>query len=263
MARQNKAKAHLKAGQPSVGTWLRLDGTLAPEMMAHVGFDWLVLDAEHSAFDIHSLQYMLQAISTTDTVPMVRVPWNDPMELKRTLDVGAYGVVIPMVKCREDAEQAVQAVRYPPLGERSFGSVRGPLYAGSDYATAANDEILLVLQLEHVDAVRNVREILSVPGFDAVFIGPNDLGASMMTEPGNRPPPEQVETACQAILDACMAAGIPCGYHCGSADDVNRRIAQGYQFLALSMDTAFLVNTARSEWQKVRLASPARVALPA
>ncbi len=252
MARQNKSKAHLKAGQPSVGTWLRLDGTLAAEMMAHVGFDWLVLDAEHSAFDIHSLQMMMQAIGTTDTVPMVRVPWNDPMELKRTLDAGAYGVVIPMVKSAEDARQAVQAVRYPPLGERSFGSVRGPLYAGADYNVTANDEILLVLQLEHVEAVRNVGEILAVPGFDAIFIGPNDLGASMMTEPGVRPPREQVEAACQTILDACQGAGIPCGYHCGSADEVNRRIAQGYQFLALSMDTGFLVNGARTEWEKVQ-----------
>jgi 4-hydroxy-2-oxoheptanedioate aldolase len=255
MARQNRAKAHLKAGNPSVGTWLRLDGTLAAEMMAHVGFDWLVLDAEHSAFDIHSLQTMLQTISTTDTVPMVRVPWNDPIELKRTLDAGAYGVVIPMVKSAADAEKAVRAVRYPPVGDRSFGSVRGPLYAGPDYQIAANDEILLVLQLEHVDAVRNVREILSVPGFDAVFIGPNDLSASMMVEPGVRPPREQVEAACDTILQASRAAGVPCGYHCGSADEVNRRVEQGYQFLALAMDTTFLVNTARAEWHKVRLPS--------
>jgi len=140
MARTNIAKARLRAGKPSIGTWIRLDGTLSAEMMAHIGFDWLVLDAEHSAFDIHSLQFMLQAISTTNTVPMVRVPWNDPIELKRTLDAGAYGVVIPMVKSREDAEKAVRAVRYPPMGDRSFGSVRGPLYAGDDYPVIANDK---------------------------------------------------------------------------------------------------------------------------
>ena len=251
MARTNIAKARLRAGKPSIGTWIRLDGTLSAEMMAHVGFDWLVLDAEHSAFDIHSLQFMLQAISTTNTVPMVRVPWNDPIELKRTLDAGAYGVVIPMVKSREDAEKAVRAVRYPPMGDRSFGSVRGPLYAGDDYPVIANDEILLVLQLDHIEAVRTVHEILAVPGFDAIFIGPNDLGASMMTENGKRPPADVVETACAEILKACQEAGIPCGYHCGSADDVNRRIALGYQFNALAMDTSFLVNTAKAEWAKL------------
>jgi len=177
--RPNAVKRKLRAGEPAIGTFMALGSTLGAEQLAHLGFDWLVIDQEHGAIDATLTQSLLQAISTTDTVPLIRVPWNSGDWIKRALDAGAYGLVVPMVNTREEAEAAVQATRYPPLGSRSIGGSRTRLYGGADYVEKANDEILLIVQIEHIDAVRNAREILGVPGVDAYFIGPGDLCASM------------------------------------------------------------------------------------
>lgn len=259
--RPNKVKRRWQEGQPSVGSWLSLGNPLAAELLAHVGFDWLVVDLEHNAIDLADLQSIFQAIATTDTVPMVRVPGNDPQIIKRVLDIGAYGVVIPNVKSGAEAEQAVAACRYPPQGFRGVGTLRGRLYGGPDYLERANEEIAVIVMIEHIEAVRRAEEILGTPGVDAAFIGPNDLAASMGLPLGLDNPHPEHQAAVAAVLAAGQKLGVPVGIHCGSVEAVNQRIAEGFLWLALSSDAGFLMEAAlgafrKLDWAPVSGASP-------
>jgi 4-hydroxy-2-oxoheptanedioate aldolase len=250
--RTNRVKAKLKAGEPSVGSWLGCGNSLSAELMAHIGFDWLVVNTEHEAIDVKTMQSMLQAISTTDTVPMVRVVWNDIMEIKRPLDCGAYGVVIPMVNSREEAVKAVQCCKYPPMGIRGIGGARRALYGGPDYFEHANEEIAVIVQIETAEAFRNADEILSVEGIDAFFIGPNDLSASMGIPPSlDSRHPRFVEAA-RSLVKAGKQHGVAAGIHCGTPEAVNEAIAWGFQFIALSSDMGLMVEAARDGWAKVK-----------
>lgn len=249
--RPNRVKQLLRAGQSAIGTWLSLGSPLAAEWLGHQGFDWLNVEQEHGAIDATLTQYLLQAISATEAVPLVRVPWNDPAYIKRALDAGAYGLVIPMVNSREEAARAVRASKYPPLGDRSLGGARPRLYGGPDYVKHANDEVLLVVQIEHVRAVRAAREILSVEGVDAYFVGPNDLAMSMGLEPSLDPRHPEFEAALDEVLAIARELGVPAGIHVPSAEAANRRIAQGYQFISISSDGGFMAQAARAELERV------------
>jgi 4-hydroxy-2-oxoheptanedioate aldolase len=251
--RPNKVKQLWKEGKPSVGSWMNLGSPLCAEIMSHLGFDWIAVDAEHGPVEMETIQYMFVALSTSDTVPMIRVPGNDPAVINRVLDAGAYGIIVPMVNSREDAERAVQACRYPPLGSRSMGFGRADQYAGKDYKAHANEEIALVVQIEHIDAVTHIDEILSVPGIDALFIGPADLAASMSIPVvlGDNPDPRHQE-AIRRIMAAAKAHKIPAGIHVATAEDVNRRIREGFQFIALGTDVFFLTGAARAALGQVK-----------
>lgn len=238
--KKNRVKELWREGKASIGTWLALGSPIVSEIVANVGFDWVVIDTEHGAIDIETTQSIIQAILTTNVVPIIRVPWNDPALIKRALDAGGYGVVVPMVNSKEDAEKAVQASRYPPIGLRSVGGPRFRLYGGLDYFEHANEEILVIVQIEHKDAVKNIDEILSVPGIDAYFIGPNDLAASLGVKLGlDNPDPRHIE-AINKVLAAGKKHNIPGGIQVLSAEAVNQRIAQGFKFIALGSDEAFL-----------------------
>lgn len=245
--RVNTAKRKLQEGEATIGTWLATGSPLAAEMLAHQGFDWLNVDMEHNAIDLQTTQSLFQAIATTDTIPFARVPWNDPQIIKRVLDIGAYGVVVPTVETVDQAEQAVGACRYPPDGYRGMGTIRGRLYGGDDYAEQANKEICVVLMLETKQAVDNADEILKVPGIDAVFIGPNDLAASMGLPLGlDNAHPDHV-AAVESIRQSCENAGVPSGIHCASAASVNQRMQEGFQWIALSSDAGFMSGQASAE----------------
>jgi 4-hydroxy-2-oxoheptanedioate aldolase len=245
--RPNKVKQLWREGKPAVGSWMNLASPSCAEIMSHLGFDFLVVDAEHSPVGIETIQQMLMAISASDTVPMVRVPSADPAVVAQILDAGAYGVIVPMVNSRADAERAVQACRYPPKGSRSMGFGRADQYAGKDYKAHANDEIALIVQIEHADAVANIEEIFGVPGIDAYFIGPADLAASMGVPVvlGDNPDPRHKEAVAK-IIEAGKRHGIPAGFHLATPDDANRRIAEGFRFLALGTDVFFLTGSARA-----------------
>ncbi len=244
--RANHVKRRLAAGEPSVGTWLALPSPEAAEYVATVGFDWLVADTEHNAIDIRTLCQMFGAIAPAGVAPMVRIPWNSPENFKRVLDAGAWGIVVPMVNSREEAEQAVEATRYPPHGARSVGGGMPALRfgtTGGEYLRRADEEILLVLQIEHVQAVERCDEILSVPGVDACFIGPNDMAASMgigLGVPLESDHPRLVEAIAhvQATAKAC---GVAPGIHCSDSNGVNQRIAEGFQFLALASELRYML----------------------
>jgi len=249
--KKNRVKELWREGKATVGTWLALGSPIVAEIIAQMGFDWVVVDTEHGAIDIGTTQSIIQAILTTNTVPIVRVPWNDPMLIKRALDAGAYGLVIPMVNSREEAVRAVKASRYPPVGIRSYGGPRVRLYGGMDYFEHANEEILVIVQIEHIEAVNRAEEIISVEGIDGFFIGPSDLAISMGLKPGlDNTDPRHIE-AVSKVLAAGKKHHVPGGIQVGSPEAVNERIAQGFQFIALSSDEGFLRGAASAAFNKV------------
>src|ERR1700730_8975733 len=182
--RPNPVKRALKDGQASMGTWLSLGSITAARFMARAGFSWLTVDVEHSLVDWETATHMFASIADAGCIALARVPSNRHDHIKRVLDNGAQGIVVPMVNSREEAVAAVAAARYPPAGNRSVG---GSVHAlnfdttANEYYAHANDHILVILQCEHIHAVEQAESIFSVPGIDAIFVGPNDLAASMRT----------------------------------------------------------------------------------
>lgn len=232
---KNTVLAKLREGKPSYGVWLTLGSPVLAEEIAPAGFDWALIDTQHGYFSHEALLATIQLLSHTSMVPLARPTANDPALIGRLLDMGALGVVVPLVNTREDAERAVAAVRYPPQGTRSAGGSRLLLY-GDDYFTAANPEILLAVMLETQQAVNNADAILSVPGIDAVYIGPGDLALDLGTF---GQPSERHEAALQTVLQAGQRHGIPVGLACGSLDVALRRSAQGFRFLDAGGDLQF------------------------
>ncbi len=250
--RRNHVRQRLAAGEPSVGTWLSLPSPEAAEYVATLGFDWLTVDTEHNAIDIRTASQMFGVIAAAGVAPLVRIPWNSGENIKRVLDAGAWGFVVPMVNSRAEAEMAVEAAHYPPLGTRSVGGGQTALRfgaAGGEYLKEANDEILVVLQIEHITGVEHADEILSVPGVDACFIGPNDLAASMGVGVGVplESDDPRLNEAIAEIRSACVRNGVAPGIHCSGADGVNQRIGEGFQFLAMASEASYLLGGLRKD----------------
>jgi 4-hydroxy-2-oxoheptanedioate aldolase len=262
--RPNPAKRALKAGQPSVGTWLSLGSVAAARFLARAGFAWLTVDVEHSPVDIQTATHMMGAVADAGCVALARVPSNRHDHIKRVLDNGAHGVVVPMVNSRAEAEAAVSAVLYPPAGTRSVGGSLHALNFGAtapDYYARANDELLVVLQCEHIKAVEDAETIFSVPGIDAVFVGPNDLAASMRGPDGRPPSAEATAEAMKHILRACRKCGVAAGVHCGSGEEARLRIEEGWQFLAVGSELRMMLDGAAAQlrqlgagWQRGEMA---------
>ena len=240
----NTVKRKLAEGKPAVGTWLSLCSPVAAEYMAHMNWDWLVVDTEHSPIGFENALHCFQAICTTDVIPMARVAWNDAQLIKRLLDAGAMGLVVPMVNSAEEARRAVAAMKYPPDGVRSLGGGRAIVY-GDDYMLRANDEICCVVQIEHIDAVRAAEDILSVEGVDACFIGPNDLAGSMGLKPDMTVSNPIHEEAVQQVLRAAQKVGTPAGIHVPDAQHAVRRLEQGFRFVAIGSDANFMRQAGR------------------
>ena len=250
--RTNVAKKLLREGKPAIGTWISTRSPLLAEVMGRVGFDWVLVDTEHGETTIDGLSVMLQAISATPTNPLVRLTANEPWLFKKALDLGAYGVVVPMVNTVEEARAAVRACRYPPLGNRGWGPTRGVMYGGPDYFEHANDELLLIVQTETRSASESIREILSVPGVDGCFIGPNDLSVSYGFSPGLRELPAEVEEGIHQILVGARDCGKFAGIHTFTLESLSRRIEEGFQFVAISGDLRFAQAGAQAALASVR-----------
>lgn len=245
----NHVKLKLKEGKPTLGTWLNLGDPIAAEALAALGFDWLVVDTEHGPITVEQMAHMFQAIGRYPVAPMARIPWNSEENIKRTLDAGAWGFVAPNVRSREEAELVVAAAKYPPAGIRSLGGGRHHLSFRTDpttYFQRANDEIVVVVQIEHIDGVRKIDDILSVPGVDACFIGPNDLCASMGLAPSLEPSHREFEEAIQAVRRAAVKHGVPPGIHCATVENANRRIAEGWRFVGILGDLRFMTAGAKA-----------------
>jgi 4-hydroxy-2-oxoheptanedioate aldolase len=235
--RPNSVKAKWREGKPTIGAWLSLNSSYSAEMMAHQGFDWLCVDMQHGMIDYPDAVQMFTAISTTDTIPFCRVPWNDPAIIMKVLDAGAYGVVVPLINTRADAEAAVAACRYPPEGIRSNGANRAILYAGGgDYVAQANKEIACIPMIETRQAIENLDDILSVPGVDAIYIGPSDLSFALGLPPKmDSDVPLHVETVAK-ILAACRRHGVIAGIHTGGPPFSARKVEEGFQMVTVTSD---------------------------
>ena len=246
--RENTVLRKWRAGQPTIGTWLSLPSAYASEVMAHQGFDWACIDMQHGVIDYPDAVQMLTAISTTTTIPFVRVPWNEPSMIMKVLDAGAYGVVIPMVNNRSEAEQAVAACRYPPAGYRSNGANRAVLYGGRDYVANANREIACIPMIETKQGIENLDEILSTPGVDAIYVGPADLSFALgLTPEMDSEKPLHVET-CRQIVAACQRHGVIAGIHTGGPAFTVRRIKEGFQMVTLTSDGVAMQKGVRAQW---------------
>lgn len=250
--RPNTVKQLWREEKPAIGAWLSSASTMVTDQMAHAGYDWLLVDGEHSPVDILTAVQMMQVISGTETIPFARPQWNDLVEIKRLLDGGAYGVVIPWVNTKAEAEQAVAACRYPPDGLRGMGPYRGVLYGGADYAEQANAEIACVIQIETIGAVERIDEILSVPGVDGTLIGPADLATSLgiPVRPDN-PHPDHV-AACAEVLAGCQRNGVPGGIFTSGTEESVRRVEEGWLFISIGTDMQYVRDGAREGLRRVR-----------
>jgi 4-hydroxy-2-oxoheptanedioate aldolase len=220
--------------------------------MSHQGFDSLVVDMQHGVVDYQTAVTMLQAVSTTAVVPLARIPWNDPAFVMKILDAGAYGVICPMINNRQQAEALVRACKYPPRGYRSFGPVRASIYAGADYATHANDQLLVMPMIETAEALENLDDILSTPGVDAIYVGPADLSLALGCTPRLDQTDPPVVEAQKKIVAACKRHGIVAGIHNNTAEYALKMIGEGYQFVTLASDSRFLAARAADQVKIVK-----------
>jgi 4-hydroxy-2-oxoheptanedioate aldolase len=238
--RPNALREVWRRGEAVVNGWLSIPSAFSAEVMAHQGFDSLTVDMQHGVVDYQVAVTMLQAIATTAVMPLARVPWNDPARIMKILDAGAYGVICPMINTPEQAEALVGACRYPPRGYRSWGPVRATLYAGGDYGDHANDEIVVMPMIETAEALKNLDAILSVPGVDAVYVGPSDLSLALGCRPRLDQTDPPVVEAQRQILESCRRHGVVAGIHNATAAYALTMVAAGYQFVTLASDSRFL-----------------------
>jgi len=247
----NPVTDKLRAGQPSVGSWLSLCSPVVAETMALVGWDWLVVDVEHSPVGFDTMVQCFRAIQLGGAVPMARVPWNDTIWIQRTLDAGALGLVIPMINSVAEAESAVANTRYATRGIRSWAGSRVAPYIGGDYQTWTEDNLAIMVMIETVEAVEHAEAILSVEGVMGGFIGPADLALSMGTK--DTGPGTEHEAAMLEVLRAAKTVGKAAGKYCFGGVEVSMRIRQGFQFLGCASDEAFLSAAAREEYAAIDL----------
>ena len=232
----------------TIGSWITIGNEIIAELMAKMAFDWLTIDMEHSAIDLSEAQKLIRIIQLCGCVPLVRVPENDATVIKRVMDAGAHGVIVPMVNSKEDAQKAVEAVKYPSQGKRGVGLARAQGYGMGfgAYKDWVNKESVVIVQVEHVRAVKHLRSILGVKGVDGFIVGPYDLSASM-GYPGEFLRPA-VRTCLEEIIRVAKALRTTAGIHVIPPDhrEVKARIEEGYRLIAFSLDTLFLANACQT-----------------
>ena len=243
---KNEFKAALIAGRQQIGIWCAIPGSGHAEALAGCGFDWMLIDMEHTAVELTIVQAMLQAAAPYPTHAAVRPGWNDAVEIKRLLDIGAQTLLIPYVQNATEAQSAVAAVRYPPQGLRGVASMTRASRYGivEGYTARANDEICLLVQAETAEALRNIEEIAAVDGVDGIFIGPSDLAASM-GHPG-KPAHPDVKAAILDAIRRIAAAGKRAGILSLDQAFLKEAVAAGTTFTAVDVDAAILLRGARA-----------------
>ena len=243
--RENQIRALWREGRAAVNGWLAIPSSFAAETMAHQGYDTLTVDMQHGVIDYQVMVAMLQALSTTPVVPIVRVPWLEAGALMKALDAGAYGLICPMVNTREDAQRLVAWTRYAPQGTRSYGPIRALLYGGADYLQHANDAIVRFAMIETAQALDNLDDILSVEGLDAIYIGPADLSLALGCTPAFDAVDPKVAQAIDHILARATAHGVMAGIHNGSPGFALERVAKGFRFVTVGSDAGLMATGAR------------------
>jgi 4-hydroxy-2-oxoheptanedioate aldolase len=254
--RENRLRTLWKADTAAVNGWLAVPNSFSAEVMAHQGWDTLTIDLQHGVIDYAAMVTMLQAISTTPTVPVVRVPWLEAGILMKALDAGAYAVICPMVNTREDAQKLVAWTSYAPRGTRSFGPVRASLYGGADYSARADDTIVRFAMIETVQALDNLDAILSVEGLDAIYVGPSDLSLSLGCNPLFDDVEPKAAQAIDHIIERAKAHGVQAGIHNGLPEVALARIAKGYRFVTVSSDARIMAAGSQQILSAMRASAP-------
>lgn len=247
-------KNKLENKELTIGSWITLGHPSIAEIMVKAGYDWLTVDMEHSAITLHQAQQLIQVIELSGCSPLVRVGKNDPNLIKRVMDAGAHGVIVPMVNSVEDAKVAVSSVKYPPNGTRGVGLARAQDYGKSfeKYKKWNDEESIVIVQVEHIKAVENLEDILSVDGVDGFIIGPYDLSGSLGV-PGQFDHPDFVE-ALEKVKEVSKRLDALAGFHVipPTVDEFNKKVEEGYRFIAHSLDILFLGESCRNSIEKIR-----------
>jgi len=247
---RNLLKEKLKSASPVIGTFIEIGHPDITEWLSRLGFDWILLDAEHGPLGFETLQQMMQSMKGSSCVPIVRPQWNDPVVIKRILDIGAYGVLIPWVNSRAEAEAAVRACKYPPSGLRGYGPRRAAMLDPEYYRTA-NDQLLISVQIETQTALDNIDDILSVDGIDACYIGPYDLSCSL----GLGIPPkwddERYLAAFDRVLEAAKRHGKAAGMF-ATYDNIEWALNKGFTYNTVDDADVFLVRGAQMALDRVK-----------
>lgn len=251
-------KQKLAGNHLSIGSWITLAHPAIAEIMSRAGFDWLAIDLEHSVITIREAEELIRVIALHGVAPLVRLTSNNADLIKRVMDAGAHGVIVPMVNSREDAERAVASAYYPPRGARGVGLARAQGYgtAFADYRAWLEREAVVIVQVEHIAAVENLDAILGTPGVDGYIIGPYDLSASMGI-PGQFDDPRLMQ-AIERIRATGIAKAKPGGLHVVEPDTAQLRehVSRGFRFLAYSLDTRMLDTACRKGLAECRRGAP-------
>ena len=250
--RKNKLKEIWKSGGTVLCGWLHIPNTWTAELMSHAGFDSVTVDMQHGLQSMETAIQMMQAISTTDVVPLARSNWNEPGSIMRLLDGGAYGMICPMINTRQECEAFVGACRYPPMGYRSLGPTRARIYGGADYGEHANEEILTFAMIETKEAVANIDAINSVEGLDAIFVGSGDLMLSYTGKASHGNNSAFFDEAIETILKSCEKHNIIAGIWCASIAESKKMMDKGFRFIALKSDSMMLNDIARQSASDLR-----------
>jgi 2-dehydro-3-deoxyglucarate aldolase len=247
-------KEKLRIGEITLGSWITLAHPAIAEIMARAGFDWLAVDLEHSVITIREAEELIRVIDLCGVVPLVRLSTNDPVQIKRVMDAGAHGVIVPMVNSAEEARKAVESVRYPPDGRRGVGLARAQGYGSSfeQYKEWVNQESIVIVQVEHIMAVENLEAILAVEGVDGFIVGPYDLSGSLGI-PGQFDNELMIEAMSKIQTFMSSSSKIP-GYHVvePDVDQLQQRVREGYRFFAYSVDIRMLDTCCRSAIKKIK-----------
>jgi 4-hydroxy-2-oxoheptanedioate aldolase len=243
----SRLKELLSSGRPALGAWIVIGDPYATELVCRSGVDWVGIDLQHGLAAGTRVEEVIRSTEMTQTPALARVAWNEPAAIMRALDLGACGVIVPMIGSAEEAGRAVAACRYPPHGERSLGPVRSAFPA-----EAANDHVLCLPMVETADALANLDEIAATPGVDGLFVGPSDLALSLGLPVNPTDPHPEEREAIARVAAACEANGIVAGIFCGGASIAGEWIAGGYRLVALDSDAAWLAQAARAALAEVR-----------
>jgi 4-hydroxy-2-oxoheptanedioate aldolase len=252
-----RLRAKFEAGQPAFGIWGGIPSSLTAELSAVAGYDYVCVDLQHGMSDEATMVAMFQATQSGGAVPLARLAWNEPWLIMRALDLGAAGVILPLIDNAAEARKAVESCRYPPVGRRSYGPVRAELVMGSTAPDVIGGDALCVAMIETREGIDNVEEIAATPGLDGLYIGPSDLSIAVGLPPGrlegelgeDRKP---LADAIERIRQACKANGLVAGIHCGSGEAAARYAAQGFRLITVGVDTTLFRATIGRELSAAR-----------
>ena len=251
--RKNNLKDIFKSGKSAVNGWLQIPNSFTAELMANQNWDSLTLDMQHGVIDYANAVGMLQAISTTDVVPMARVNWNEPGQIMKILDAGAYGIICPMISNKKEAESFVKSCMYPPDGYRSYGPIRGLVYGGSDYADKANNEILKFAMIETKESLKNLDEIMKTPNLDGIYIGPADLSLALGEKPSfDKPEGDKVYEIIMKILEHAKKNKVIAGIQNGQPEYAEKMIKKGFQLVTIGSDQRYMTAASKSALSKLK-----------